>query len=70
MKTAYGYIELNFQQEFSNVLIVHITCDSPLEPELNEHELVSLSNVMCIEYCVDIISRRTSWDSSLNLLVM
>ena len=69
MKTTYDRIELNFQQEFSNVLIVHIKCDVPLEPVLNEEELVSMLCVMCVGYCV-IISCRASWDSSLNLLVL
>ena len=69
MKTAYDHIELNFQQEFSNVLLVHIKCDVPLEPVLNIQELVSMLCVMCVGYCV-IISCRTSWDSTLNLLVL
>lgn len=49
MKNTYGHIQLEFEVEFSNVLIVYITCDVTLQPELNEQELVS---VLCDVYYV------------------
>ena len=48
MKTTYGHIQLDFEEEFSNVLIVHITCDVKLQPELNVQELVSVLCVMSV----------------------
>ena len=42
MKKTYGHIQLEFEVEFSNILIVYITCDITLQPELNEQELVSV----------------------------
>ena len=46
MKTTYGHILLEFEAEFSNVLIVHVTCDVRLQPELNVKEIVSVLCVM------------------------
>ena len=46
MKATYGHIQLDFEAEFSNVLIVHITCYVRLQPELDEQELVSVLCVM------------------------
>ena len=45
MKTTYIHIQLEFEAEFSNVLIVRIICDTSLEPEMNVQELVS---VLCM----------------------
>jgi len=46
MNTTYGHIQLQFEAEFSNVLIVHITCHASLEPKLNVQELVSVLHVI------------------------
>lgn len=35
MKTDCGYIQLDFKEEFSNVLTVHITCHATLQPHLD-----------------------------------
>ena len=42
MKSLYHHIRLEFEAEFSNVLVVCITCDASLQPKLNVEELVSV----------------------------
>ena len=48
MRSTYSHIQLEFQAEFSNVLIVHINCDASLQPVLNEQELVSVLHVIYV----------------------
>jgi len=44
MSLYYGCIKLTFEAEFSNVLVVHITCKGSMLPdhELNVQELVRI----------------------------
>ena len=48
MSETYGHIQLQFEAEFSNVIIVHITCDAVLRKqleinvEMDEQDLVSV----------------------------
>ena len=48
MSKTFGHIQLQFEAEFSNAIIVHITCDAVLQKqleinvEMDEQDLVSV----------------------------
>ena len=54
MSETYGHIQLQFEAEFSNAIIVHITCDAVLQKqleinvEMDEQDLVSVVLIMSI----------------------
>jgi len=67
MRLYCGYIRLDFEAEFSNVLIVRITCKGPVLPdhELNVQELVRVHVEFVTYLNCDVLVCRKSWDWTL-----